>query len=87
MTNEEAILQIQDASDDVVRYWDIRTEVLYQAAKKRLDAFEMAIKALQEQRQHGFWKPGGDFPLRCSECNRGSVQPEKFCMSCGADMR
>ena len=36
---------------------------------------------------HGSWNPGGDFPVRCSNCGRGSVQPENFCMSCGADMR
>ena len=35
----------------------------------------------------GKWIPGGDFPVRCSNCGRGSVQPENFCMTCGADMR
>jgi len=35
----------------------------------------------------GEWIPGGDFPVRCSNCGRGSVQPENFCMTCGADMR
>lgn len=33
------------------------------------------------------WIPGGDFPLRCSKCGRGSVQYENFCMTCGSDMR
>lgn len=38
-------------------------------------------------RQHGKWNPDGLFPLRCSCCGRGSIQPENFCPTCGADMR
>lgn len=65
-------------------------------ANKALDDFIYQGKTIREwvdilkdysKREKGHWVPGGDFPLRCSQCRRGSVQHENFCMSCGADMR
>lgn len=45
MTNEEAIKELKDASDSEVRYGD--TEHHYNEVMKRVEAFEMAIKALK----------------------------------------
>ena len=45
MTNEEAIKELMDASDSEVRYGD--TEYHYDKVMKRVEAFDMAIKALE----------------------------------------
>lgn len=45
MTNEEAIKELRDASDSEVRYGD--TEYHYDKVMKRVEAFDMAIKALE----------------------------------------
>ncbi len=45
MTNEEAINEIKDASDREVRYGDTKNH--YDEVMKRIDAFDMAIKALK----------------------------------------
>lgn len=47
MTREEAIKEIKDASDSEVRYGDIDNH--YDKVMKRVEAFEMAIKALEQQ--------------------------------------
>lgn len=47
MTREEAIKELRDASDDEVRYGD--TERHYKEVMKRIEAFDMAIKALEQQ--------------------------------------
>ena len=45
MTNEEAIIEIKNASDSVVRYGD--TKHHYDEVKKRVAAFDMAIEAIK----------------------------------------
>lgn len=45
MTNEEAIKELRDASDSEVRYGD--TEYHYDKVMKRVEAFDIAIKALE----------------------------------------
>lgn len=47
MTNEEAIIELKDASDSEVRYGD--TERHYNEVMKRVEAFDVAIKALEQQ--------------------------------------
>ena len=47
MTNEEAINEIKEASDSEVRYGD--TAHHYDEVMKRIEAFDMAIKALEQQ--------------------------------------
>ena len=47
MTAEEAIIEIKDASDSEVRYGD--TKHHYSEVVKRVEAFDMAIKALEQQ--------------------------------------
>jgi ribosomal protein S27AE len=47
MTNEEAIKELRDASDNEVRYGD--TDNHYDEVMKRVEAFDMAIKALEQQ--------------------------------------
>lgn len=46
MTEEEAIKELREASDSEVRYGD--TERHYNEVMKRVEAFDMAIKALEE---------------------------------------
>ena len=46
MTNEEAIKELREASDNEVRYGD--TEHHYDEVMKRIEAFNMAIKALEQ---------------------------------------
>lgn len=47
MTNEEAIKELKDASDSEVRYGD--TDHHYDEVMKRVEAFDLAIKALEQQ--------------------------------------
>lgn len=47
MTTEEAIKELREASDNEVRYGD--TEHHYDEVMKRVEAFDMAIKALEQQ--------------------------------------
>ena len=47
MTTEEAINELRDASDSEVRYGD--TEHHYNEVMKRIEAFDMAIKALEQE--------------------------------------
>ena len=47
MTNEEAIKELRDASDSEVRYGD--TEYHYDKVMKRVEAFDIAIKALEQE--------------------------------------
>ena len=47
MTTEEAIKELREASDSEVKYGD--TEHHYNEVMKRIEAFDMAIKALEQQ--------------------------------------
>lgn len=48
MTIEEAIKELRDASDNEVRYGD--TDNHYNEVMKRIEAFDIAIKALEQTR-------------------------------------
>ena len=50
MTTEEAIKELKDASDSEVRYGDTKRH--YDEVMKRIEAFDMAIKALEAYRAH-----------------------------------
>lgn len=54
MTNEEAINEIKEASDSEVRYGD--TAHHYDEVMKRIEAFNMAIKALETHKEPQFLK-------------------------------
>jgi hypothetical protein len=45
MTNDEAIKELKDASDSEVRYGDTKNH--YDEVMRRVEAFDMAIKALE----------------------------------------
>jgi hypothetical protein len=47
MTSEEAIKELRDASDSEVRYGDKDNH--YDKVMKRVEAFDMAIKALEQE--------------------------------------
>ena len=47
MTKEEAIKELRDASDSEVRYGDKDNH--YDKVMKRVEAFDMAIKALEQE--------------------------------------
>lgn len=46
MTKEEAIKEIKDASDEIVRHWAIENPTVREEAETRIEAFEMAVKML-----------------------------------------
>ena len=62
MTIEEAIKELRDASDNEVRYGD--TDNHYNEVMKRVEAFDMAIKALEQTR----WIP----------CTEGLPEPNRL---------
>lgn len=96
MTREEAI-KIINCYD--IGFYDLSGEKI--PADKLVDAFDMAIEALQaEPVKHGTWTitytddgEGGEIPhLICSECKReplawNSKRFFKYCPNCGARMR
>lgn len=95
MTAEEAIKELRDASDNEVRYGD--TEHHYNEVMKRIEALDMAIKALEQQstRPTGRWIEKEDYNLdtyyECSECGadyciEGDILIHKYCPNCGAKM-
>lgn len=47
MTTEEAIKEIKEASNEEVRYGD--TEHHYNEVMKRIEAFDLAIKVLEQK--------------------------------------
>ena len=89
MTSEEAIEELRDASDSEVRYGD--TEYHYDKVMKRVEAFDMAIKALEQARPNGKWKrisPAGIY--ECTNCNQiimtSDIDCYKYCHGCGVRM-
>lgn len=68
MTIEEAIKEIKDASDSEVRYGDKDNH--YDKVMKRIEAFGMAIKVLEQQ------------PNRCDSCTHSEEQDGSNCYEC-----
>ena len=94
MTNEVAIKELRDASDSEVRYGD--TKYHYDKVMKRVEALEMAIKALEQARPKGKWSRPSvvampySFAYECPICRQwGNIQTfePNYCPNCGADMR
>lgn len=64
-----------------------------------MEAYDMAIEALKEQRPHGLWVEGVIGYHYCSECHNYALADDdladddgkevlsNFCPNCGADMR
>ena len=55
-----------------------------------LDALNMAIKSLEEQKT-GYWIPLGNYDdwgnensYKCSECGELNFYPDNYCHNCGA---
>ena len=86
MTNEEAIKELKDASDREFKYGDTRYH--HDEVMNRIDAFEFAIKALEQESKTGHWiKMGEGFtPYECSECEAVEFKKSKYCPNCGAKM-
>jgi NADH pyrophosphatase NudC (nudix superfamily) len=88
MTAEEAIKELRDASDNEVRYGD--TEHHYNEVMKRIEAFDMAIKALEQQptRPTGKWESFVEDYNKCSKCGEMGkfYRIYKYCPNCGARM-
>ena len=84
MTNEEAIRLLERIKDR------INFEVT--DAQKKMDALNMAIKTLSEQRM-GHWiyignsEANGLKIMKCSECGKRTYGSSKYCPNCRAKMR
>lgn len=50
MTKEEAIKEINDAADEIVRHWAIENPTVKEEAETRIAAFEMAVKMLSDEK-------------------------------------
>lgn len=91
MTNEEAIKELKDASDSEVRYGDTKRH--YDEVMKRIEAFDMAIKALEAQHQCDIAKIAEKTATFMAEHYTGKwVEKEDYnldtyyeCSKCGAD--
>jgi DNA-directed RNA polymerase subunit RPC12/RpoP len=96
MTLDEAIKEIKDASDSEVRYGD--KEHHYDEVMKRIEAFDLAIRALEQQPKTGHWIEedmfDGEVAYRCSKCGglfeleNGTPKENEynFCPKCGEKM-
>lgn len=96
MTPQEAIQELKDASNSEVRYGD--TEHHYDEVMKRVEAFDMAIKALEQQPKTGRWiviRKEYEFMgsvvneaqgCKCSNCDWIVKLKSDFCPNCGAKM-
>ena len=87
MTNEEAIKELREASDSEIRYGD--TERHFKEIMKRIEAFNMAIKALEPQPKTGKWEKYVDDYKKCSKCGElvKSYHSYKYCPKCGCVMK
>ena len=96
MTPQEAVQELKDASDSEVRYGD--TEYHYNDVMKRVEAFDMAIKALEQQPKRGKWIRGfgmGNTYSWFYECSKCGEQVKgdycgcnyNYCPYCGSDNR
>lgn len=89
MTIEEAIKELREASDNEVRYGD--TEHHYNEVMKRIEAFDLAIKALEQcevwNGSHGqIVAPKGTFERIYNDC-KDEQQPSDDCISREAVIR
>jgi len=76
MTNKEAI--------EILKIIPISTSCMY-CYDEVIEAFDLAIKALEERPQ-GEWKCAG--LVFCNQCGRShGTHKTNFCPNCGADMR
>jgi rRNA maturation endonuclease Nob1 len=79
MTNKEAIEVIKLALAQVE--WDYPMDYAV--------AFDMAIKALEQEPKTGHWKDipkYTDIAWECSECGRFTTLKHNYCPMCGAKM-
>lgn len=51
-----------------------------------IDALEIAVRAMAEERPKGHWVVDEDGNITCSECGHSGVG-DNYCERCGADMR
>ena len=94
MTREEAIKVLGQMKDGFVEVHN-GNPVMWEFSDYGVQAFDMAIEALKNERPKGHWVPYkhesctyGKTNYICSECGHvGTKFKEGFCMCCGADMR
>ena len=89
MTNEHAILLLEAYKSNL-------TSSCSNQLDGDIEAFDMAIKSLRNERPKGEWKiQPHSMIMRCSLCGHeetakdvGAINPDKhFCSSCGAEMQ
>lgn len=92
MTKEEAIKVLEQMKDGFVAVHN-GNPVMYGFGDYGLQAFDMAINALKNERPKGHWldrdgePTDNQYAVYCSECTNWSEYASDFCMNCGADMR
>jgi len=67
--------------DDCTNAWD---------CDECVDAFNMAIEALEQEPKRGKWIATEYDTIKCGECGivySSALYPRKYCPNCGADMR
>lgn len=79
MTNKEAAEFIWDVLDGVKSF--------NEKGGKGLEALDLAIKALKNERPQGKWILNQDENPECPFCHHSFKYWGNFCGNCGADMR
>lgn len=93
VTNKRAIELLKELFDDqheAIYINDDEGGDVCGAYLEKAEALEMAIKALQAERQHGEWvktdNRWGAGKWRCTHCDNYSDVAANFCPNCGAEM-
>ena len=78
MTNQEAIEYMK-------AYRHRLTQSISNGLDKDIEAFDMAIKALEQEPKTGHWIDSSNGWM-CSECNKDNTYDTDYCPNCGAKM-
>jgi Zn finger protein HypA/HybF involved in hydrogenase expression len=91
MTREEAINDLKDFIDTYITCHGEEDTIAVSLDNVDVEAFSMAIKALEQEPRKGHWIKGYTFPdgeyWKCDKCNEliKVKYPMHYCNNCGSD--
>lgn len=90
MTREEAIRLIKDHIDTYVVCHGEEDTVAVSIDNVDVEAFDMAIKALEQEPQTGHWivwdTSSYDWTYKCNKCGSIVFKQSNYCPNCGCRM-
>lgn len=95
MTREEAINDLKDFIDTYLTVHGEEDTIAVSLDNVDVEAFDIAIKALEKEPRKGHWIMTGDYLttaygsvdyVKCSCCGEDSLEEGDYCPNCGAKM-